>query len=100
MADCLASLRRLGGLGARVLYPGHGPVVDDPAEWLRRTSRTARNARRRSSPRWPSATAHQHRSSRVRTPTLIECSDRNVLAHLDKLMAERRMTCHEGGYRA
>ena len=30
MGAYLASLRRLRGLGAPRLYPGHGPVVDDP----------------------------------------------------------------------
>jgi glyoxylase-like metal-dependent hydrolase (beta-lactamase superfamily II) len=31
MGAYLASLRRLAGLPARALYPGHGPVADDPA---------------------------------------------------------------------
>lgn len=30
MVDYLASLRRLAELGATVLYPGHGPVIDQP----------------------------------------------------------------------
>jgi glyoxylase-like metal-dependent hydrolase (beta-lactamase superfamily II) len=32
----LASLERLSGLGARRLYPGHGPVIDDPASVITR----------------------------------------------------------------
>ena len=30
MSDYLASLRVLAGTGLRVIYPGHGPVIDDP----------------------------------------------------------------------
>ncbi len=30
MAQYLSSLRRLHGIGLEALYPGHGPVVDDP----------------------------------------------------------------------
>jgi glyoxylase-like metal-dependent hydrolase (beta-lactamase superfamily II) len=31
MGAYMASLARLGGLGASALYPGHGPVLEDPA---------------------------------------------------------------------
>jgi glyoxylase-like metal-dependent hydrolase (beta-lactamase superfamily II) len=30
LADYMSSLRRLQGLDLRVLYPGHGPEIDDP----------------------------------------------------------------------
>lgn len=36
VADYLRSLERVGALDARVLYPTHGPALDDPEEALRR----------------------------------------------------------------
>lgn len=31
MSDYLDSLRKLAALDLEVIYPGHGPVIDDPA---------------------------------------------------------------------
>ena len=36
VADYLASLDRVEGLGARLLLPTHGPAIDDPAERIQR----------------------------------------------------------------
>ena len=35
LRDYLASLERLAGLNPRVIYPGHGPVVDRPVDLIR-----------------------------------------------------------------
>ena len=39
LADYMDSLRRLQGLDLRVLYPGHGPEIDDPQAKNRRVHR-------------------------------------------------------------
>lgn len=100
MTDYLASLRRLAGLGAVALYPGHGPVVDDPdaavADYL-----AHREARERqvldaldAGDRTPAGIV-----ARVYAdvdPVLHPAAERSVRAHLDKLVADGLVTTADG----
>lgn len=95
MADYLASLRRLADLDAPALYPGHGPVIDDPARTV--ASYLAHRLEREqqvldaleAGDRTPAGVV-----ARVYAdvdPVLHPAAERSVRAHLDKLVAEGRV---------
>jgi glyoxylase-like metal-dependent hydrolase (beta-lactamase superfamily II) len=96
MVAYLQSLQRLGALGATVLYPGHGPVLDDPqaavAAYL--AHRRERERQILDALRAGQATA----AAVVATvyvdvdPSLHPMAERSVRAHLDKLIAEGAVT--------
>lgn len=104
MADYLASLRRLGGLGARVLYPGHGPAINDPARAV--AALLAHRAEREeqilaalaAGDRTPAQIVARVYADVDRA--LHPAAEQSVRAHLDKLVAERRVARHEGTPRA
>ncbi len=92
MADYLASLRRLASYAATALYPGHGPVVTDPAATVadylaHRAEREAEIvAALRAGDTTPAAVV-----ARVYAdvdPALHPAAQRSVRAHLAKLVAE------------
>lgn len=100
MAHYLASLRRLGELGAPALYPGHGPVVDDPggvvAGYLVHREERERQvlAALRLGDRTPAGIV-----ARVYAdvdPELHPAAERGVRAHLRKLVAEGRAATRDG----
>ena len=91
----LTTLRRLRALDPPALYPGHGPVIDDPRATLERL----RNHRRRRERRVLAAvdagartlesileTAYEKDLSGVR-----DLAEATVLAHLEKLAVEGRL---------
>lgn len=95
MTDYLASLRRLAGLGASALYPGHGPVLDDPAAVItgylahreeRERAIVAALAAGESTPAGIVARVYADVD-----PGLHPAAERSVRAHLDKLVAEGRV---------
>ncbi len=95
MTAYLDSLKRLGSLGARVLYPGHGPVIDQPARVV--ASYLAHREERE-------AQILAALAAGCRTPSQIVArvyagvdaalhpfAERSVRAHLDKLVDDRRI---------
>lgn len=104
MADYLASLRRLGGLGARVLYPGHGPAIDDPAQVV---AALLAHREEREAQILAAVAAGDRRPAQIVARvyadvdrTLHPAAEQSVRAHLDKLVAEHRVTRHEGRFYA
>jgi glyoxylase-like metal-dependent hydrolase (beta-lactamase superfamily II) len=95
MAAYLASLERLATLGAAVLYPGHGPVVDDPqsrvAEYL--AHRREREEQVVAALRAGAATPAEVVAAVYAEvdPVLHPVAERSVRAHLAKLVAEGRV---------
>ncbi|SPJ23673.1 MBL fold metallo-hydrolase [Palleronia abyssalis] len=93
------SCRRVRAMGARVLYPGHGGRIDDPAErtnWLisHRESREAQIiAALDAAPGTPQQLAK--RVYDAIDPLLLPAATRNVLAHLIDL-TQRNFVCTEG----
>ncbi len=103
MASYLASLERLAALDAPVLYPGHGPVVEDPAGTVsyylehRREREEKVLAALRDGAGTPAEIV-----ARVYAdvdPVLHPAAERQVRAHLDKLAAEGSVTGDGGTYR-
>lgn len=92
MGAYMTSLLRLAGQGARVLYPGHGPAVTDPATRLADlvAHRRAREAQVRAALAAGGGTAAGIAAAiyTETPPALIPAAARNVLAHLLDL-AER-----------
>lgn len=95
MAAYMASLHRLASLDARVLYPGHGPVLDDPAGSVRQyiAHRAEREqqivAALNAGDTTPAAVV-----ARVYADVdvaLHPAAERSVRAHLDKLLAEEKI---------
>lgn len=92
MAAYLASLERLQTLGATALYPGHGPVVTDPAgrigDYL--SHRHEREAQVLAALRAGDTTTAEvvERVYVDVDPVLHPAAARSVRAHLDKLVAE------------
>ena len=86
----MASLERIAGLGARVLLPGHGGAVDDPAGRCAamRDHRVRREAAILAAlddaPTIPALVAAVYADT---PPTLHAMAARNVLAHLVRLVA-------------
>jgi glyoxylase-like metal-dependent hydrolase (beta-lactamase superfamily II) len=96
MAAYVASLRTMLGVGARVIYPGHGPVVSDPRakleEYLAHRAERERQviqalARGRETPEEIVALVYA-----MEIPeSMFPAAARSVLAHLLKLEAEGRV---------
>lgn len=100
MTDYLSSLHRLAGLGAPALYPGHGPVVEDPdavvAGYLAHRQERERQvlAALAAGDRTPAGIV-----ARVYAdvdPGLHPAAERSVRAHLDKLSADGLVTFTDG----
>jgi glyoxylase-like metal-dependent hydrolase (beta-lactamase superfamily II) len=91
----MASLERLATVPATVLYPGHGPVLDEPA----RTVRQYLDHRREREAQVLAALAAGDETpaqivARVYADVdtaLHPAAERSVRAHLDKLAAEQRV---------
>ncbi|WP_227355258.1 MBL fold metallo-hydrolase [Haladaptatus salinisoli] len=92
----LTSLRRLYARNPSALYPGHGPVIDDPRATIRRVidHRLAREEQVRAAVRGGARTvaevtdaAYDKDISAVR-----EFAERTVAAHLEKLAVEGDVT--------
>lgn len=100
MGDYVDSLRRLIGLGPRVLVPGHGNIVADGAARLRTLleNRVAREAEVLDAlDRGPRAAADIAASLYAGLPKALRgAASRNVLAHLINL-DRRGLTAAEGG---
>ena len=103
MASYLASLERLAELDAPVLYPGHGPMVTDPSGTV--SHYLAHRAEReeevlaalRSGARTPSEVVAGVYADV--DPVLHPAAERQVRAHLDKLVAEGAVSSDGGTYR-
>lgn len=100
MTDYLASLRRLAALDAPALYPGHGPVIEDPAGTVAAYLAHRLERERQvldalaAGDRTPAGVV-----ARVYAdvdPALHPAAERSVRAHLDKLVAERRVRTTDG----
>lgn len=102
LADYLNSLRRLRELpNLRVICPGHGPLIDDPAAWIdtyiaHREEREAQILARLS--QGDAQTSWQLMETLYTDvdPRLRRMADRNVQSHLTKLEKEGRLQIHAG----
>lgn len=104
MADYFASLRRLLTRDDQVLLPGHGPPIPEPRAFVQALldHRLAREAAILAAvdagPRTARAvTAELYKDV---DPRLLRAAERNVLAHLDKLLAEGRVSQAAEGWLA
>lgn len=95
LGDYFRALAKLDGLGARVLYPGHGAPVDAPAA---RIAELAAHRRDRSAQilaalaQGPATVAEL--TARIYTdtpPALIPAAARNVLAHLIEMTSQNEV---------
>jgi glyoxylase-like metal-dependent hydrolase (beta-lactamase superfamily II) len=103
MAAYLDSLRRLAAVGAAALYPGHGPVVDDPAAVVQDyiTHRMEREQEVLAALHAGDSTPAEI-VTRVYAdvdPVLHPAAERSVRAHLDKLAAEGTVVADGEGWR-
>lgn len=96
MSAYMGSLERLAELDAEVLYPGHGPVLNDPAtvvaEYLdhrRDREQQVLNALRDGARTPPEIVVTIYADV---DPALHPAAERSVRAHLDKLVAEGAAT--------
>jgi glyoxylase-like metal-dependent hydrolase (beta-lactamase superfamily II) len=103
MAAYLASLRRLGGLGAEVLYPGHGPTLNDPD---RVVEQYIAHRQEREQQVLDALRAGDRTPVEIVTrvyadvdPVLHPAAERSVRAHLDKLAAEGAVTAEGEAWR-
>lgn len=96
MALYLESLRRLRALGARVLYPAHGPPIGDPAPFVDEyvTHRLAREAKVLAAVAAGAAPVEElvPRAYTDVKPELYPFAARSLLAHLQKLEQDGRVT--------
>ncbi|MBZ8119277.1 MBL fold metallo-hydrolase [Roseovarius sp. LXJ103] len=93
LTDFMASCRRLQECGAKVLYPGHGAPITDPAarlKWLI-AHRETREAQILAQIAHGPATASQIAQAIYTdtNPALLPAAVRNVLAHLIDLMGKK-----------
>jgi glyoxylase-like metal-dependent hydrolase (beta-lactamase superfamily II) len=94
MSDYFGSLQRLLARDDRVYLPGHGPMIPDPIPFVRDllTHRQQREAAIETALRQAPMTTMglvDTLYSQV-SPTLRRAAERNVIAHLQKLVAEGR----------
>ena len=102
MADYFASLRRLLGRDDRIYLPGHGPPLPDPLPFVRdllahRERREAAILAALDGRPQGAATLMERVYSKV-DPTLRRAAERNVMAHLQKLMEEGAVREVGGGW--
>jgi endoribonuclease LACTB2 len=92
MALYIDSLRRLRALGARVLYPAHGPPIGDPAKFVDEyiSHRLGREAKVLAAVAAGAATVEElvPRAYTDVKPELYPFAARSLLAHLQKLEQE------------
>ncbi len=101
MAAYLATLERLAALELEVIYPGHGPRIDEPgakiAEYIEHRRRRERQVLDALA---AGATTPAEIRARVYAdldPRLHAAAEGSVLAHLAKLVDEGRVKVMEGG---
>lgn len=96
MALYLRSLERLGDLGAALLYPAHGPPIGDPARLARDyvTHRLMREAKVLRAVELGAGSIPElvPRAYDDTPPVLWPLAARSLLAHLEKLLSEGRVT--------
>ena len=102
LSDYLHSLRRLRALpNLRVICPGHGPLIDDPAAWIDEyiTHREQRESQILAELVKGGALTSWQLMERLYTdvdPRLRRLADRNVQSHLTKLEKEGRLQKYAG----
>mmetsp|Transcript_31481 Transcript_31481/g.60716 ORF Transcript_31481/g.60716 Transcript_31481/m.60716 type:complete len:164 (-) Transcript_31481:92-583(-) len=98
----MKSLRKLLGLNAKVLYPGHGPVVDNPKETItyyisHRNKREAQILQVLGKATMALSSLDIVKAVYTDTPEKLHAAaNRNVIQHLLKLKAEGKVTGEEG----
>ncbi len=101
MAAFFASLQRLIARDDRIYLPGHGPMLPDPRPYVREllARRMAREAEIESAVRdgLSDPVAIASTLYNKSNPVLRRAAERNVLAHLSKLVAEGRVSEPEAG---
>ncbi len=103
LAQYLASLERLRALDARVIYPAHGPVIEDPAAVI--AAYLAHRQMRETQVIDALAAGHATVEAIADSiydglePALMAAARENVRAHLDKLRDERRASAHHDRWR-
>jgi ribonuclease/clavin/mitogillin len=106
VAAYLASLARLSALPSRLLAPGHGEIVRDPAQ---RLAEVRQHRLEREAQVLAALGAEALTPSELRTrvypelhpkahPELAEMAERSLQAHLDKLQDEGRVVARAGRY--
>lgn len=102
LADYLQSLRRLRALpNLQVICPGHGPLIEDPADWIdeyisHREAREAQIVAELSQGRALTSWQLMERLYADVDPRLRRMADRNVQSHLVKLEKEGRLQINAG----
>lgn len=103
MAAYMATLERLAGLELSVIYPGHGPEIYEPAEKL---DEYIEHRREREQQVLDALGEGMHTPAEIRArvyedldPRLFSAAEGSVLAHLEKLVAEKRVRVEEERYR-
>jgi glyoxylase-like metal-dependent hydrolase (beta-lactamase superfamily II) len=102
LSDYLHSLRRLRALpNLRVICPGHGPLIDDPAAWIDEyiAHREQRESQILAELVKGEALTSWQLMERLYTdvdPRLRRLADRNVQSHLTKLEKEGRLQKYAG----
>jgi glyoxylase-like metal-dependent hydrolase (beta-lactamase superfamily II) len=102
LAAYLESLRRLRALpNLRVICPGHGPLIDDPAAYIdgyvaHREQREREIVRCLASSEALTSWQIMERIYEDLNPRLRRMADRNVQSHLTKLEKEGRLVVHAG----
>ena len=102
LADYLQSLQRLRALpNLRVICPGHGPLIEDPAAWIDEyiSHREARESQIVAELSKGDALTSWQLMQRLYAdvdPRLRRMADRNVQSHLIKLQKEGRLQVHAG----
>jgi len=103
LGDYMASLERLLVLGPRVIYPAHGPRIDDPAAVL--TTYLSHRRMREGQVIGALRAGHDTVDAiagviyRTLDPALIGAARENVRAHLEKLRDEGSATSEDGRWR-
>jgi glyoxylase-like metal-dependent hydrolase (beta-lactamase superfamily II) len=103
MAAYMATLERLAGLDPSVIYPGHGPEIDEPAKVL---DEYVEHRRQRERQVLDALAEGLNTPAEIRArvyedldPRLFGAAEGSVLAHLAKLVDERRVRVEGGRYR-
>ncbi|UCC71692.1 MAG: MBL fold metallo-hydrolase [Gemmatimonadota bacterium] len=103
MAAYMSTLERLAELDLSIIYPGHGPEIDEPAEKLIEYLEHRRERERQVLDALAAgATTPSEIRARVYEdldPRLFGAAEGSVAAHLGKLVAEGHVRATEDGYR-